>query len=206
MSARKPQSSHASRRSACRPPAFALPTSLCAGVVAGEADALKATRKGLRAGIQWLEATTAKSLGDERHPLFVSVRSGAEKSMPGMLDTVLNVGMNPATVHGLIRSSGNPRMAFDSYRRFLKAYAEVVAGADTQPFDAALLAEMIAAEDVADEAELDPEALERLVDRFRAIGERLGDAPPLDPVDQLVESARAVYLSWESARAKTIAA
>ena len=58
--------------------------------------------------------------------------------MPGMLDTILNVGMNPATVHGLIRSSGNPRMAFDSYRRFLKAFGEVVAGADAQPFDAAL--------------------------------------------------------------------
>ena len=96
------------------PPAFVLPTSLCAGVVAGDAAALKAMRKGLAPASTGSRQTTARRLGDARAPLFVSVRSGAERSMPGMLDTILNVGMNATSVHGLIRLTGNPRMAFDS--------------------------------------------------------------------------------------------
>ncbi len=129
------------------PPAFVLPTSLCAGVIAGDEDAMKAMRNGVVAGIGWLEAATKRRLGDARSPLFVSVRSGAEKSMPGMLDTVLDVGMNALSVHGLIRMTGNPRMAYDSYRRFIQSYAEVVGGAAPGSF-AGLLAKMIAAEGV----------------------------------------------------------
>ncbi len=183
------------------PPAFVLPTTLCAGVVAGEDDATKAMRKGLVAGIGWLEAATRRRLGDARTPLIVSVRSGAEKSMPGMLDTVLNVGMNASSVRGLIRMTGNPRMAHDSHRRFIQAYAQVVGGAAPGGF-AGLLAEMIAAEGVGDEAELNSEALERLTAEFLALAGRLGRAPPLDPIDQIAEAAQGVYRSWESARAK----
>jgi len=149
------------------PPAFVLPTSLCAGVIAGDDDAMKAMRNGVVAGIGWLEAAMKRRLGDARTPLFVSVRSGAEKSMPGMLDTVLDVGMNGASVHGLIRMTGNPRMAYDSYRRFIQSYAEVVGGVASDSFSG-LLAQMIAAEGVANEAELDSEALERLTDEFLA--------------------------------------
>jgi len=130
------------------PPAFVLPTSLCAGVIAGDEAATKAMRNGMVAGIGWLEAATKHRLGDSRSPLFVSVRSGAERSMPGMLDTVLDVGMNAASVHGLIRMTGNPRMAFDSYRRFIQSYTEVVGGVSPGGF-AGLLAQMIAAEGVA---------------------------------------------------------
>jgi pyruvate,orthophosphate dikinase len=183
------------------PPAFVLPTSLCAGVIVGSDDAMKAMRKGVVAGVGWLEAATRRRLGDGRTPLFVSVRSGAEKSMPGMLDTVLNVGMNASSVHGLIRMTGNPRMAYDSYRRFIQSYAEVVAGAAPGSF-AGLLAQMIAAEGAANEAELDSEALERLTDEFLALATHLGHAPPLDPSDQIADAAQAVYRSWESARAK----
>jgi len=183
------------------PPAFVLPTSLCAGVIAGDEPATKAMRNGMVAGIGWLEAATKHRLGDSRSPLFVSVRSGAERSMPGMLDTVLDVGMNAASVHGLIRMTGNPRMAFDSYRRFIQSYAEVVEGASPGGF-ADLLAQMISAEGVANEAELDSEALERLVEKFLALAAHAGHAPPFDPIDQIAEAAHAVYRSWESARAR----
>ena len=183
------------------PPAFVLPTSLCAGVIAGDDDALKAMHKGVVAGIGWLEAATRRHLGDARSPLFVSVRSGAEKSMPGMLDTVLDVGMNAKSVHGLIRMTGNPRMAYDSCRRFIQSYAEVVGGVAPGSF-AGLLTKMIAAEGAANEEELDSEALERLTDDFLALATRLGHAPPFDPIDQITEAAQAVYRSWESNRAK----
>jgi pyruvate,orthophosphate dikinase len=183
------------------PPAFVLPTSLCAGVIAGDETATKAMRHGMVAGIGWLEAAAKRRLGDSRTPLFVSVRSGAERSMPGMLDTVLDVGMNAASVHGLIRMTGNPRMAFDSYRRFIQSYAEVVGGASPGGF-ADLIAQMIEAEGVANEAELDSEALERLVEKFLALAARAGHAPPSDPIDQIAEAAHAVYRSWESARAR----
>ncbi len=183
------------------PPAFVLPTSLCAGVIAGDDDAMKAMRNGVVAGIGWLEAAMKRRLGDARTPLFVSVRSGAEKSMPGMLDTVLDVGMNGASVHGLIRMTGNPRMAYDSYRRFIQSYAEVVGGVASDSFSG-LLAQMIAAEGVANEAELDSEALERLTDEFLARAAHLGHAPPFDPIDQIAEAAQAVYKSWESPQAK----
>ena len=183
------------------PPAFVLPTSLCVGVIAGDAAALKAMREGIVAGVGWLEATTKRRLGDARAPLFVSVRSGAEKSMPGMLDTILDVGMNEASVHGLIRMTGNPRMAFDSYRRFVQMFAEVVGAAPPERF-AKLIAQMIGDERVANEAELDSEALERLTQQFLDLAARLGHAPPEDPMDQIAEAAEAVYKSWESARAQ----
>ncbi len=183
------------------PPAFVLPTNLCAGVVAGDDTAMKAMRKGLVAGIGWLEQAMDRRLGDARAPLFVSVRSGAEKSMPGMMDTILDVGMNAVSVHGLIRVTGNPRMAFDSWRRFIQGYAEVVGGVAAGGF-ASLVAEMVRAEGVANEAELDSEALERLVDQFLALSVRLGHAPPEDPIEQIAEAAQAVYKSWDSARAR----
>jgi pyruvate,orthophosphate dikinase len=183
------------------PPAFVLPTSLCAGIVAGDDAAAKALRKGVAAGVEWLEAATGGKFSDPRAPLFVSVRSGAEKSMPGMLETILDVGMNKVSLHGQIRVTGNPRLAFDSYRRFIQSYVEVVSGAAVAPFEAAL-AQMILAEDVANEAELDPEALERLVGQFLDIAARLSAAPPDDPIDQLMQASRAVYKSWDSPRAR----
>jgi pyruvate,orthophosphate dikinase len=121
--------------------------------------------------------------------------------MPGMLETILDVGMNPTSVHGLIRATGNPRLAFDSYRRFIISYVEVVGGLSIKPFDE-VLAAMIHAEGAAHEAELDPEALERLVGEFLEIAAAHGATPPRDPLEQLFLSARAVYLSWESPRAK----
>jgi pyruvate,orthophosphate dikinase len=182
------------------PPAFVLPTTLCAAVNADPGEARRRVGEGLRAGLARLEAATGRQLGDPRAPLLVSVRSGAAKSMPGMLSTVLNVGLGPEAVHGLIRQSGDPRFAWDSYRRFMESYAEVVCGAPTGAF-AGALAEQVRAESAADETELDGEALERLCARYGEIVSRGGDSIPSDPFDQLVEAALAVFRSWGSRKA-----
>ncbi len=182
------------------PPAFVLPTTFCAPILSGDERAQAALRDGLAEGVARLEAATRRKLGDARAPLLVSVRSGAEQSMPGMLETVLDVGMNAASLHGLIRTTGNPRLAFDSRRRFIQAYAEVVGGMAVARFDQAL-ARMVEAEGVAHEGELDSEALERLVAEFLVLAE--DSAPPSDPMEQLFGAARAVYLSWRSPRAET---
>jgi pyruvate,orthophosphate dikinase len=183
------------------PPAFALSTRLCAEVNADPDKAAGLVAEGLRAGIARLEDASGRRFGDETAPLLVSVRSGAAQSMPGMLSTVLDVGLGPGAVHGLIRLTGDPRFAWDSYRRFIQSYAAVVGGAQDAPFNRRL-AEMIASEEAADEAELDGEALERLAIDFAtlAAAERRA-APPEDAFDQLTQAALAVYRSWNGPKA-----
>lgn len=183
------------------PPAFVLPTNLCQSINRGDAEAGSMLEESLRLGIARLEELTGRRFGDDRAPLLVSVRSGAEKSMPGMLETILNVGLNASNLCGFIRLTGNPRLAWDSYRRFIQGYAEVVHGLPGTIFDACLV-DMIRREGVAGESELDGEALERLCDDYldialRGIGHHIPDAP----MDQLLAAARAVYRSWESAKA-----
>jgi pyruvate,orthophosphate dikinase len=183
------------------PPAFVLPTGLCAALNEQLRDSRQALDQGLRKGMARLEAATGRRLGDRRSPLLVSVRSGAAKSMPGMLETILNVGLNDETVHGLIRMSGNPRLAWDSYRRFIQGYAEVVHGVGSADFDRRL-SDMMQKEGVERETDLDPEALERLAIDFREIASRLSAQPPKDPMEQLSAAAFAVYRSWESPRSR----
>ena len=185
------------------PPAFALPSALCPEVNAGSAGATERVGQGLLAGLERLERSTGRRLGDPREPLLVSVRSGAAKSMPGMMSTVLNVGLNVGAVHGLIRLSGDPRFAWDSYRRFLEGYATIVLGAPTRPF-AERLAAMIGEESAADESELDGEALERLAADFETLVVHLtGHAIPDHPADQLTQAALAVFRSWEAPKARS---
>ena len=184
------------------PPAFALPTTLCAAANADPRAARKLVSEGLRAGLERLEAATGRQLGDARAPLLVSVRSGAAKSMPGMLSTVLNVGLGPETTHGLIRQSGDPRFAWDNYRRFIESYAAVVGGAPSAAF-ARPLAELVRAEAAADESELDGEALERLASAHADLVARVTAHPiPTDPFDQLTEAALAVFQSWNAPKAR----
>jgi pyruvate,orthophosphate dikinase len=183
------------------PPAFVLPTNLCQAINRGDADAGVALEEGLRLGIARLEELTGRRFGDERAPLLVSVRSGAEKSMPGMLETILNVGLNASNLRGFIRLTGNPRLAWDSYRRFIQGYAEVVHGLAGDTFDACL-ADMVRREAVAGESELDGEALERLTADYLDIALRgIGHPIPEQPMEQLLTAARAVYRSWDSAKA-----
>ena len=184
------------------PPAFVMPASLCCGVNRADEDALCALKSGLRVGIARLEEATGRRFGDSRAPLFVSVRSGAAKSMPGMLDTILNVGMNGVTVQGAVRLTGNPRLAWDCYRRFVQNYAQVVGGASGAEFARALGA-TLRAEQAESEDELDCEALERLTAQFINIAAGVcGRRPPEDPSDQLETAARAVYASWLGPRAR----
>ena len=122
------------------PPAFVLPIELCAAIANGEPGAKKKLAEGLDEGLTFLERVTGKAFGDRRRPLLVSVRSGAARSMPGMLDTVLDVGCTPGAVRGLIRATGNPHFAHDCRRRFLESYGGVVLGIAPEAFAAPLKA------------------------------------------------------------------
>jgi pyruvate,orthophosphate dikinase len=183
------------------PPAFVVPISLCAGINAGDRGAGHALDDGLSQGVAFLESATGKRFGDRRRPLLVSVRSGAARSMPGMMDTVLNVGASTCATGGLTRMTGDPRFAWDCRRRFIESYSTVALGRDRAPFDAAL-ARIMAGERVTDERDLDGEALERLAVAYESLGE--DDAGWMeDPVRQLAEAARAICRSWMSERAQT---
>ncbi len=184
------------------PPAFVLPVKLCADICADNPHAEHHLRQGLKDGIEFLESATGQRFGDRRNPLLVSVRSGAARSMPGMLDTVLNVGCTSSAVRGLIRATGRPRLAWDCRRRFLESFTETVRGMDPAPF-AAGLAELVAREAVASDRELDSEAIERLVDEELALIEGHDNDWLEDATAQLEAAARAVYQSWMSERART---
>jgi pyruvate,orthophosphate dikinase len=186
------------------PPGFTITTEECLAYNAGGrtlSDALKAE---IKQGIGHIEQATGCRFGvpGSGVPLLVSVRSGARVSMPGMMDTVLNLGMDEQAVESLADTSGDARFAWDSYRRFIQMYADVVMGADHGLFEEAL---EIAKEDhgVSLDTELPEEALEALTLRYKAIvREETGAEFPDDPWDQLYGAIGAVFDSWESDRAK----
>jgi pyruvate,orthophosphate dikinase len=145
--------------------------------------------------LERLERSAAKRFGDERDPLLLSVRSGARESMPGMLDTILNLGLNDRSVRGLAAATGNRRFAWDSYRRLLQMFGTVVHGAPGDVYEAAL-AEARRAYCVRSDAELPAEALVALVERFQMLSDL-----PQDPRQQLHEAILAVFDSWSGERA-----
>jgi pyruvate,orthophosphate dikinase len=148
-----------------------------------------------------LEETTGKRFGDPSDPLLVSVRSGAAVSMPGMMDTILNLGLNDEAVEGLARATGNPRFAYDAYRRLIQMYGAVVAGVDAQRFEEAI-AEARARAGAAHDGELEAEQLEELAGRFKQIYRQdAGEDFPEDARDQLAAAIRAVFDSWDLPRA-----
>ena len=189
------------------PPGFTITTEVCTAFYALDRHFPPQLEEQLREGIAHLERTVGKRLGDPADPLLVSVRSGARVSMPGMMDTVLNLGLNDRTVAGLARSSGDPRFAFDSYRRFIAMYAAVVLGLkrdseiDEDPFEA-LLDEKKRAHGVQLDTELPADALRELVTEYKAkVRRRLGRDFPADPWEQLWAAIAAVFNSWNSPRA-----
>ena len=184
------------------PPAFVLPVRLCAEIVKDGPDSRHKLANGLAEGIEFLEHATGRRFGDRRRPLLVSVRSGAARSMPGMLDTVLDVGCTSAAVHGLVRLTGHPRFAWDCRRRFLESYADVVLGLDPAPF-AQRRADWVAAEHADGVAGLDGEALERLAACYQQIIEDADCIVSEDPMEQLETAAQSVYRSWIGDRART---
>jgi len=182
------------------PPGFVLPTAWCGRTGTADAGAL---RQALTEGIAELETAATLGFGAAHRPLLVSVRSGAAVSMPGMMETVLDVGLNASTVEGLIRLTGNPRLAWDSYRRLIQAYAEVVADLPTAPFDALVATALVQAE-AETERELDHRALRTLtramLDCYRAL---TGGAFPANPHEQLAAATIAVFRSWYADKAVT---
>lgn len=180
------------------PPAFVLPTSWRRRLGSSGETALRRT---LAEGVARLEAATGLKYGATRRPLLVSVRSGAAVSMPGMMETVLDVGLNGETVEALIRLTGNPRLAWDSYRRFVQGYAEVVADLPTAPFDALVAAELARTESDS-ERDLDHRSLKQLTTEMLACYLILtGKAFPTDPWEQLAIVAAAVFRSWDAPKA-----
>jgi len=184
------------------PPGFTISTAMCARYYdEGETfpDAVKAE---VAAGIAHIEEITGKRFGDAADPLLVSVRSGARVSMPGMMDTVLNLGLNDATVEGLAAKADDARFAWDSYRRFIQMYADVVLELDHGAFEEAL---EIAKEDngFTLDTELSADHLRALVAEFKALVEKEWGRPfPQDVHDQLWGAVGAVFGSWQSERAK----
>jgi pyruvate,orthophosphate dikinase len=149
-----------------------------------------------------LEKLTGKTLGDPAKPLLLSIRSGAVFSMPGMMDTVLNLGLNDDTVEGLARGTGNPRFAYDSYRRFITMFGDVVMGVDPQVFEDALTAKKTEVGAALD-TDLSAEDLRDLTVRFKKIlGEHAGEQFPADAMKQLHMAVVAVFKSWDNHRAK----
>ncbi|HEY6057173.1 MAG TPA: pyruvate, phosphate dikinase [Candidatus Limnocylindrales bacterium] len=183
------------------PPGFSITTEACNDYFsAGERlpeglwdDVLDAVRD--------VERETGKGFGDAANPLLVSVRSGAKFSMPGMMDTVLNLGLNEQTLHGLIALTGNERFGWDAYRRFIQMFGRIVMGVDGEKFDHALDAAKHA-RGVSQDTELDAAALRDVVDAYRRIVlESTGREFPSDPYEQLDLAIKAVFASWFGKRA-----
>ncbi|NIJ66824.1 pyruvate,orthophosphate dikinase [Sphingomonas leidyi] len=184
------------------PPGFTISTPMCA-VYYDQGEAFPESVKAEVAnGIAHIEGVTGKKFGDASDPLLVSVRSGARVSMPGMMDTVLNLGLNDATVEGLAATSGDARFAWDSYRRFIQMYSDVVLGLDHGRFEEAL---EIAKEDRGYnlDTELSAGDWQALVAAYKALVQELWGKPfPQDVHDQLWGAIGAVFGSWQSERAK----
>jgi pyruvate,orthophosphate dikinase len=184
------------------PPGFTITTEMCTAYYANGQTFPESVRAEVAGGIAHIEQVTGKSFGDPANPLLVSVRSGARVSMPGMMDTVLNLGLNDATVEGLATSSGDPRFAWDSYRRFIQMYADVVLELDHGAFEEAL---EVAKEDQGYylDTELSADDLKALVATYKKLVEAEWGKPfPQDVHDQLWGAVGAVFGSWESDRAK----
>ena len=184
------------------PPGFTITTEVCTSYNATRKTFDDALRASVADGVKHVEAATGRVFGDPVNPLLVSVRSGARVSMPGMMDTVLNLGLNDQTVEGLAAGSGDPRFAWDSYRRFVQMYSDVVLGLDHHRFEDAL--EIIKEDNgFFNDVELGAEHWQALVDEYKAIVlDQLGRPFPQDVHEQLWGAIGAVFDSWESDRAK----
>lgn len=185
------------------PPAFVLATALGQQQRPGEQGVAAPVRERLEAGIACLEAATGLGFGSSRRPLLVAVRSGSSVSMPGMLDTLLDIGLCDATVPGLLRLTGNPRLVWDSYRRLIQGYGEVVHGLESAHFDR-VLADVLAEARASGPAQLDFRGLRALTHRLlEAFAERVGTVFPQSPQAQLEAATAAVFASWWGGRARS---
>jgi len=183
------------------PPGFVISTQACLHFLANNEDYPSGLKESIDETLEALENHMGKKLGDNEDPLLVSVRSGARISMPGMMDTVLNLGLNDASVEGLAKVSNDPRFAYDSYRRFMYMYADVVRGVSKGYFEKEL--EKLKHElNVENDTEIPADELKKLIQKYKLIyKEHLGEEFPQDPRKQLDDAIRAVFRSWNTRRA-----
>ncbi len=189
------------------PPGFTMTTEVCIYYYSNKRSYPKSLQKEVVAALKKVEKEMGAKFGDPKNPLLVSVRSGARASMPGMMDTILNLGLNDRTVEGLIEKTGNPRFAYDSYRRFVSMYGDVVLGLKPQhkdeidPFEEILEAKKNA-RGIKLDTELTADDLKELVAEYKkAIKERTGHDFPENPMKQLWGAVGAVFGSWMNERA-----
>jgi len=182
------------------PPGFTISTEICTYYYKNKSYP-KGLEEEVEEALKKVEEMSGKKFGDSENPLLVSVRSGARVSMPGMMDTVLNLGINDKTVEGLAKLTNNPRFAWDSYRRFIQMFGDVVMGIKGSKFEK-ILHSVKEEKGVELDTELDTEDLKRLVDKYKEfIKKEKNKSFPQDPEEQLWMSMTAVFESWDNERA-----
>ena len=185
------------------PPGFTISTEACTDYYNDGKTISEETTKQIFDALTWLEGVRGKKFGDMEDPLLVSVRSGAPVSMPGMMDTILNLGLNDESVKGFARKTGNPRFAYDSYRRFIQMFSDVVMGQPKTLFDA-ILEDVKKKNGAVYDTELTAEGLQEVIAKYKELYKKQqGEEFPQDPKVQLMEAIKAVFRSWDNPRANS---
>jgi len=185
------------------PPGFTITTEMCRYYYKNNKKLPDDFDEELKKYLKKLEKVTGKKFGDPKNPLLVSVRSGAKFSMPGMMDTILNLGLNDEAVKGLAESTGNERFAYDAYRRFIQMFGNVVMGIDKNEFEK-ILENKKKEKGVHYDSELNADDLKEIVEKYKEIyKEKTGEEFPQDPMVQLKRAINAVFESWNNPRAIT---
>ncbi len=185
------------------PPGFTISTEACLAYLKGGGKLPEGLMDEVTSALRNVEEQTGKRFGDPKRPLLVSVRSGAKFSMPGMMDTILDLGLNDSTLEGLIAATGDARFGCDSWRRFIMMFGDIVLEIERRKFDA-IFDEAKAAAGAASDAEMPAEALRDVAERFRSlVRDETGRPFPDEPMEQLRLAIEAVFKSWDNERAKT---
>ncbi len=183
------------------PQGFTISTEACTQYYEDGREINDEIMKEINENIVKMEEITGKKFGDKENPLLVSVRSGARASMPGMMDTILNLGLNEDVVETIAKASGNPRWAYDCYRRFIQMYSDVVMEVGKKYFEE-LIDQMKADRGVTQDVDLTAEDLKELANQFKAeYKSKIGEDFPTDPKEQLIGAVKAVFRSWDNPRA-----
>ena len=184
------------------PNGFTITTQACNRFYEENEELWQDLKEEIRKGIENVEKITNKGFSDKENPLLFSVRSGAKISMPGMMDTILNLGLNDVTVEGLSKKTNNERFAYDSYRRFIQMFSDVAMGIPKAEFDK-ILNKQKEKRNIENDIDLDTDDLKEIVKEYKAIYKKyIGEDFPQDPKVQLFNAVRAVFMSWNTPRAK----
>ena len=183
------------------PQGFTITTEACTEYYAKDRQVPMEIQEQIFDALKWLEEKQGKKFGDNGNPLLVSVRSGARASMPGMMDTILNLGLNDVSVEGFAKKTGNPRFAYDSYRRFIQMFSDVVMEVSKSLFEN-VITEVKEARGIQYDVDLTAEDLQEIIRRFKKIyKDAMHEDFPQDPKVQLIEAVKAVFRSWDNERA-----